>query len=536
MQSNKHSAGGGVIAFASCLRRRWPRAARTELVGPATRRRAGASTTGPAQETITTTSSGAIDVVAPFATRVALRGGAAKGFPIALALLSTLLVGLELFRPVYVTDPSARAALETVITLCALLSGYLLLTVFRHRRRLSDLLLLVALVILALVDFVFAAVPALSGVDAVGRGTSARLGCELLVSIAFAAAAFAPRTTLVRRAGPPVFIALGVATGIVVAAGLSALIVAEHWAPAGLDVASVADASYPVSVAIHVLSSGVLFASGIAFFVRPGPRDRNAGLLAGAAFLLSAATLQYLAMPAVAADWVTPGVAMRVAAYGFLLVVALQQDAKSRQEMRLAAINSERQRIARDLHDGLAQDLAVIAAHGPHLFSELGADHPLVIAARRTLAASRGAIVDLAASTAPSTGAALRQVADELEVRFGVRVSVQVIPEQSRAGGHDLDRVEREEVVRIAREAIVNAAQHGGARHVRVELNYRGPELLRVSDDGCGFQPSNTRSQGGFGLPTMRARAESIGGRLVARPRAGGGTELEVRILGRSEV
>ncbi|MBV9047499.1 MAG: hypothetical protein JOY58_04485 [Solirubrobacterales bacterium] len=241
-------------------------------------------------------------------------------------------------------------------------------------------------------------------------------------------------------------------------------------------------------------------------------------------------------MPAVAADWVTPGVAMRVAAYGFLLVVALQQDGKSRQEMRLAAINLERQRIARDLHDGLAQDLAVIAAHGPHLFSELGAEHPLVIAARRTLAASRGAIVDLAASTAPSTGAALRQVADELEVRFGVRVSVQVIPEQSRAGGHDLDRVEREEVVRIAREAIVNAAQHGGARHVRVELNYRGPELLRVSDDGCGFQPSNTRSQGGFGLPTMRARAESIGGRLVARPRAGGGTELEVRILGRSEV
>ncbi len=477
-----------------------------------------------------------MDGLRPIATRVALRGGAAKRLPIALALLSALLLGLELIRPVHVDNPGARAALETVITLCALLSAYLLLVVFRHRRRVSDLLLLVALVILSLVDFVFAALPALSGVDGVARGGGVRLACGLLVSVTFAAAAFAPTTRFVRYDRRSLLSAVAVVIGAFAVVGLGGLVLTSSVVPAGAHISGVAQDGRPVSLAIHILAGALLVVAGITFVARPGPRDRNGGLLAGAAFLLAAAELQYLAMPAVAADWVTPAVAIRVAAYGLLLAVALQQDVKSRQEVKWTAINSERQRIARDLHDGLAQDLAVIAAHGPHLLSELGPEHPLVIAARRTLAASRGAIVDLSASAAPTTGAALRQVADELEGRFGVLVNVKIKPEQRLPGSHDLDRAEREEVVRIAREAIVNAVQHGGAQRIDVELDYGGPQLLRVSDDGCGIGAGPVQSKGGFGLPTMRARADSIGGRLVARRKAGGGTELEVRILGRSQV
>jgi signal transduction histidine kinase len=286
-----------------------------------------------------------------------------------------------------------------------------------------------------------------------------------------------------------------------------------------------------MALTMHVLSSCVLLASGLAFLACAGPGNKDAGLLAGASFLLAAARLQYLALPGASIDWVTPGVGMRVAAYALLLAVALRQDARSRQEAKWAAISAERERIARDLHDGLAQDLAVIAAHGPQLLSELGPEHPLVIAARRTLAASRGAIVDLSASAAPTTGAALRVVADELEARFDVEVNVRVRRESGQLAVADFGRAEREEVVRIAREAIVNAVQHGGARRIDVELDYGGPELLRVSDDGCGISTNPVRALGGFGLPTMRARAESIGGRLVARRRSGGGTELEVRVL-----
>ena len=212
-----------------------------------------------------------------------------------------------------------------------------------------------------------------------------------------------------------------------------------------------------------------------------------------------------------------------------LLLVALMT--LSRHEVEWMAISAERQRIARDLHDGLAQDLAVIAAYGDQLASELGHEHPLAIAARRALAALRGAIVDLSASGAPTTGAALRQVADELEDRFDVKVNVQIKPNQMQSGRDDLDHAQREEVVRIAREAIVNAIRHGGAQRINVQLDARGPELLRVSDNGCGIGTNAIRSRTGLGLPTMRARAESIGARLVVRRRADGGTELEVRVF-----
>lgn len=403
----------------------------------------------------------------------------AKRFPIAVALFSALVVGLELLRPVSAVDPGVRAGLETAITLSGLLSAYLLLVVFEHRRRLCDLLLLVALVTLSIVDFAFVALPALTGVDTVTRGAGARLTCEVVVSIAFAAAAFAPSRTVVGPGRRPVVFAGLAAIGTVAGAGLVALIAGSHWAPSSLNTSIMAGAAgYPVSLAVHVLSSGVLFVSGIAF-----------------------------------------------------VAVAFRLDAELRLEAKLAAARAERQRIARDLHDGLAQDLAIIAAHGPQLACDLGPEHPLVIAARRILAASRGATIDLSASEAPTTGAALRQVADELEARFAVRVNVRIKPDTGQRGEYELDPAEREEVVRIAREAIVNAVLHGGAHRIDVELDTRGPDLLRVSDNGCGIGATPTRSRYGFGLPTMRARAESIGGRLVARRKADGGTELEVRVL-----
>ena len=188
------------------------------------------------------------------------------------------------------------------------------------------------------------------------------------------------------------------------------------------------------------------------------------------------------------------------------------------------ALNEERTRLARDLHDGLAQDLAFIAVSAQRLEPDLGAE--LVIAARRALDASRGLIADLAARSAPTTGAALALVADELGTRFGVRVEVSVTAPTGRA---DLDPGEREEIVMIAREAIVNAITHGHAQRIDVTLDLEGQRpLLLVRDDGGGV--TSGASQGGFGVPTMRARAETLGGRLVMRRGAGGGTELEVRV------
>ena len=125
-------------------------------------------------------------------------------------------------------------------------------------------------------------------------------------------------------------------------------------------------------------------------------------------------------------------------------------------------------------------------------------------------------MADLAARSAPTTEAALVLVADELGGRFGVRVEVSSTPATALIGRADLAPLEREEIVMIAREAIVNAITHGHAQQIEVSLDLEGKRpLLRVSDDGGGV--TSGTPQGGFGLPTMRARAESLGGRLVMR-------------------
>jgi signal transduction histidine kinase len=177
---------------------------------------------------------------------------------------------------------------------------------------------------------------------------------------------------------------------------------------------------HPISLAVALSAGALLFAAGIAHLSRAVRGNREAGLLATAMFVFSLVRLRYLAIPVAAPSWVTPAEGMRLLGIGLILAIALRGYARMRGEATREAARVERERIARDLHDGLAQDLAFIAAHAQRLQSDLGPEHPLAIAARRALAASRGAIVDVSAAAAPTTYAALRQVADELEERFGV--------------------------------------------------------------------------------------------------------------------
>ena len=141
------------------------------------------------------------------------------------------------------------------------------------------------------------------------------------------------------------------------------------------------------------------------------------------------------------------------------------------------------------------------------------------------LAASRGVISDVSASYAPNAAAALRAVADELSARHGVSITVE-------ADGEDLTAPKREAVVRIAREAIVNAVQHGQAQHIAVSLETRDNEIaLRISDDGRGLRKGvSADPHRGFGLRAMRERAEAIGGELIVDERCDGGTSVQALV------
>ena len=384
-------------------------------------------------------------------------------------------VCLGLVWPLHVTAVGGRAGIETAIPLLALLSALLLGSRFRRTRRVDDLLLVGVVAIGGLAELAFTTLPVSAGLNTMGRGNSAAAAVTAAVSVAIAGLALAPPHGKIRwrrrRTTRP-----------------AASAFAGSRTPAGL--------------ATLLLTAGCL--------------------------LLTSAGLQGL-VSRQAADWVTPGDGLRLIAYGIALAVALSRHAEMREAVAAGALNAERKRLARDLHDGLAQDLAFIAVYAQGLEHDLGAEHPLLIATRRALDASRGLMADLAARSAPTTGAALALVADELGARFGVQVEVRSAPGTTLAGRTDLGPPEREEIVMIAREAIVNAILHGHAQRIDVTLDLDGKRpLLLVSDDGGGV--TSGTSEGGFGLPTMRARAESLGGRLVMRRAAGGGTDLEVRV------
>ena len=166
----------------------------------------------------------------------------------------------------------------------------------------------------------------------------------------------------------------------------------------------------------------------------------------------------------------TPGDGLRLVGIALILTALLRREAERNRTVRRAIAINERRRLARDLHDGLAQDLAFIAAHSERLARDLGAEHPVTIAARRALAISRGAIADLSAAEAPDTGQAIRRVAEELGTRF--EISVDVVTEEV-----PISASERDDIVRIAREAIVNAATHGAARKVTVSLEPEGDRV-----------------------------------------------------------
>jgi len=91
----------------------------------------------------------------------------------------------------------------------------------------------------------------------------------------------------------------------------------------------------------------------------------------------------------------------------------------------------------------------------------------------------------------------------------------------------------KDQILRIAQEAITNAVRHGRPANVTVQLTCeQGSVRLRVRDDGCGFdlEDASRRNGGRFGLLGMRERSERLGGQMSLRSRKGEGTEIEVTV------
>jgi len=217
---------------------------------------------------------------------------------------------------------------------------------------------------------------------------------------------------------------------------------------------------------------------------------------------------------------------------------------ESAAQIETLTIGQERQRMAREMHDTLAQGLAGVIlqleAVDAHLESNRPAEARVIVGqatqrARQTLHESRRAIQALRspALEQKDLAGALASVAAEFEAASGIPVEL-VVEGTGARFGPDV----AQDLLRVVQEALSNVGRHAQARHVKIELAQSGHRLrLLLRDDGRGFDvEAAMRRPECFGLQGMVERANRIGAALRVESTPQGGTTLALALEGGPEV
>ncbi|MFO7169966.1 MAG: GAF domain-containing sensor histidine kinase [Chloroflexota bacterium] len=235
-------------------------------------------------------------------------------------------------------------------------------------------------------------------------------------------------------------------------------------------------------------------------------------------------------------DWdtFTPQDLQVISAVGYQIAATVERIRLAEQAMHMARVE-ERNRLARDVHDTLAQELAGIALQLE------AADALLEVAPQRarerirqalartreSLEEARRSVLELRGGPLERgpLGEALQALARRVAEESGLQVTADI--------GPDVDPVPArvaEALYRIAQEGLANTRKHARAQSARITLRREGGRLaLSVADDGRGIEASEPPEPGqGFGLIGMRERAHLIGGTLEVRSAPGSGTVIEV--------
>jgi signal transduction histidine kinase len=204
------------------------------------------------------------------------------------------------------------------------------------------------------------------------------------------------------------------------------------------------------------------------------------------------------------------------------------------------AQEAERRRVADDLHDLIGQNLTALGIDLQALKQRLQAGGDLIAGPRldamallldTTIDAIRGVMTELRPAALEEFGLvpALRWYASQFAERTGIKVTTKAPRREAR-----LPAEVELALFRIVQEALTNAAKHSGCASVEIKIRYAEQVKLTVQDDGRGFsEPVGARSArlGGFGLTTMRERAEAQGGALrVEFPERGTRVVVEIPV------
>jgi signal transduction histidine kinase len=446
---------------------------------------------------------------------------------LAVAVLGAVATTILVVGPEHLLGYQSAAwhlVLETVDACIALLLAYLVYGRFRRASRWQDLLLLQGLVLLGTANILLL-------LSLIQGGRSGVLdiwlpaALRVLGTVVFAAAALLPDRVAGWAGWQLWAFAPVIAAVTLLTIGLDSQ--ADHLPrPGELEVPGEGMPSstngHPGLLAAQLLTLACFSLAAAAFAVQARRRDDVLLRWLGPAFALGAlARLNYLLFPSRQPDWLYTGDVLRTGCYFLLLIGAGREISKYWLSRTRTAVAEDRRRMARELHDGVLQELAYIRSEAAAFSTvdELRVNR-IQAASERAMDEARELVETLSRPGDERLGSVLRRAVEPIAERHDVILeldlddTVAVGPAQSHA------------LVRIAREAVLNGAQHGRAERVKVQLDRNS---LTVADDGQGFDPVLRTPGRGFGLVSMRERAEGLPGRFDLDSQPGHGTKVTVR-------
>ena len=457
----------------------------------------------------------------------------------AVSLVTAVTVLSSSIRFAYLA-PGLHLVLETAESSVAFLVAFLVFGRFRRSGRQRDLLLAFALGLLGLGNLISVGFALTEGeVDIEAWGI---LLLRLTGASAFAYAGMSSfsseRRWVPTRNGASLALVMG-AMAFSLAVVFGTLTVFRSSLPEAVSIrvdvarsAGVVLEGHPFLVAVQGLSV-VVYAAAAFGFLAAARRERDDLWLwfgAGAIFA-TGARINYLLFPSLYSDYVYTGDLLRLIFYVLLLVGAAREIHAYWQSFADAAISDQRTALARELHDGIAQELVFIAAQSKRL--ERGKEPDveqglsmLSSASERAVATARRAIRALAKSPDESLAEAAAEVAGDLISGSGLTLRLEL--DESVVVAPSV----REGLIRIMGEALRNSIRHAEAKEVKVALHSSGRDVhFSISDNGTGFDSEASRDKG-FGLVTMREQTKALGGQLNVDSAPGQGTKIEVTLDG----
>jgi signal transduction histidine kinase len=416
--------------------------------------------------------------------------------------------------------PRLLLALDVAIALASALVAVLTAVRFSVDSRRADLLLCAGFTVSAVAMTAFEIGPTLGG-SAIGQPEAwASLIGRILSAGLIAGAAFAHAQ--VRRPEQALPAALGGGTLVLLVIWSSTR--ALSAALAGTASSSGRDLWLTIAFAVlALLYLAAMVGFGLRF--RSGLEDLDSWLaLAATLWLFS--SLNFVFKPLMPGQRATLGDFLRLLAC-VLLVVGVWRAIRAAEFGR--AVSEERARVAREIHDGLAQYLFALSTHLNML--RAGAELEKILPRLEEVAAlaqqeARFAVLALssAGGSAPFD-AALRRYVEFLSADGRLEVDVEIDPDIRLAPDEQI------EIFRIVQEGLGNVRKHSNASWAEVRITESGGKrTVTVRDDGDGFEESD--SGAGQGLKNMRRRATSIGADFTLSSKPGIGTTVEVALRG----